>query len=131
MFESEIWSQKNEASINVAGVRQIIPLRYKTVELAINDLKAELSIAVLRTTTNQAQAVVIPHVGQGRFNNRTIVHSRNPNWRCVPNPAGSGRRHRAVTKSPARDKLIANRPNLQRPGIFDTGGTTTVSELAD
>ncbi|MBL4592687.1 MAG: gliding motility-associated C-terminal domain-containing protein [Flavobacteriales bacterium] len=59
VFESELWSKKNEASIIVVGDRQIIPLKYKTVELALNDLKSELSNAVLRTVNNQAQAVII------------------------------------------------------------------------
>ncbi len=81
--------------------------------------------------TNQAQAVVIPHDGQGRFSSRAIVHSRNPNWRCVPNPAGSGRRHRAVTKSPNKDKPTTRRMTLSFPEIPEPEGTTTVAELTD
>lgn len=48
-----------ESSINNVGVRQIIPNKYKTVELDLNKLKLDLSVSTYRTTINQSQGIEI------------------------------------------------------------------------
>jgi gliding motility-associated-like protein len=59
IFNSEYWNLIEESSIPSSGERQIIPTKYRTVELDINKLKLDLSPAVYRTTSNAVQGIEI------------------------------------------------------------------------
>jgi len=59
MFQSENWSLLDEVSISNTGERLIVPKKYKTVKLDVNQLKSDLAIAVLRTEHDFSQGIAI------------------------------------------------------------------------
>ncbi|MBL4670193.1 MAG: hypothetical protein JKY30_13145 [Flavobacteriales bacterium] len=59
MFQSENWSLLDESSISNTGERLIIPKKYKTVKLDLNQLKSDLVNAVLRTEHDFSQGIVV------------------------------------------------------------------------
>src|SRR5262249_168917 len=66
--------------------------------------------------TNQANAVVIPQVGQSRPVRLANVHGRRPSWVCVPYPFGSGTNALDNPRTPAsRSAAITTRPPVRRP----------------
>jgi hypothetical protein len=62
-----------------------------------------------RPRATQANAVVIPHVGQGLPVVVMNEQGRNPSCVCVPNPLGSGSSFPARTKSPSITAAATNR----------------------
>ena len=62
-----------------------------------------------RPRATQANAVVIPHVGQGLPVDVRNEQGRNPSCVCVPNPLGSGSSFLARTKSPSIPAAATNK----------------------